>query len=112
MEQITFPYIIYCGIAGLFLLVLCFILWAIFYFKYDVVSYSSVEPPSEKPLGWKATGICTLITAILGIILSSFTLYGHYLLDKIKDNSFRKENISTEYNKNTIKPQIVPRYQK
>ncbi len=111
MEQIVPPYILYCGIAGLILLVLCFILWAIFYFNYDVQLYSSVNPPSEKPLGWKITGISTLVTAIFGIILSSFTLYGHYLIDKHTNYSFRKVNISTEYEKTLKSPPKVRKYQ-
>ena len=111
MEQIIPPYIIYCGIAGLILLVLSFILWAIFYFNYDVYLYSSVDPPSEKPLGWKATGISTLITVIFGIILSCFTLYGHYLLDKRSNTFFRKINISTAYEKNQTMPSKVRKYQ-
>lgn len=111
MEQIVPPYIFYCGIAGLILLLLCFILWAIFYFNYDVQLYSSVDPPNEKPLGWKATGISTLVAGIFGIILSSFTLYGHYLIDKHVNTSFRKINISTEYEKGSQYPVKVKKYQ-
>lgn len=98
MEQPVPSYIFNYGIAGIFLLVLSFIFWAIFYFSYDVELYSSVEAPTEKPEGWKATGILTLVSAVLGIILSSFTLYGHYLLDKQDINIVRKVNISTEQN--------------
>lgn len=106
MKQIVSPYIFYCGIAGLILLILSFICWIVFYFNYDVKLYSSVNPPTEKPVGWEATGITSLVSAIIGIILSCFTLYGHYLLDKEDSTSFRNVNINTKYT--TPLPQKPP----
>lgn len=111
MNQVVPSYILYFGLLGIFLLFCSVVSWFVFYFRYEVNLHSSVNKPDKKPTGWKISGIITLVTGILGFIFSLFIIYGHYLLDCRKDNTFRKINNVVIYDRNKLFSPKVKKYQ-